>query len=212
MREYTAPETVTIADDFNVVSALFERESREPDAKAFAIRDGDHFVDITLGAFCDEVRVMAAGLVGLGIEPGSAICLFSHTRYEFTILDYAILAAGCVTVPIYETDSADQVKWAATNSSAVAIVVENATLQRNVDAVAADLPGLRHTVLIDGAASTRSAPRPRTSIRPRSRSGGRRSPTTSWRRSSTPRAPPACPRAACSPTATSPARWEASPS
>ena len=86
---------------------------------------------------------MAAGLVGLGIEPGSAICLFSHTRYEFTILDYAILAAGCVTVPIYETDSADQVKWAATNSGAVAIVVENATLERNVDAVAADLPAVR---------------------------------------------------------------------
>jgi long-chain acyl-CoA synthetase len=150
MREYTAPETVTIADDFNVVSALFEREAREPDAKAFAIRDGDHFVDVTLGSFCDEVRVMAAGLVGLGIEPGSAICLFSHTRYEFTILDYAILAAGCVTVPIYESDSADQVKWVATNSGAVAIVVENTTLERNVDAVAADLPAVRHTLLIDG--------------------------------------------------------------
>ena len=150
MREYTAPETVTIADDFNVVSALFERESREPDAKAFAIREGDHFVDVTLGAFCDEVRVMAAGIVGLGIEPGSAICLFSHTRYEFTILDYAILAAGCVTVPIYETDAADQVKWAATNSGAVAIVVENTTLERNVDAVAAELPAVRHTLLIDG--------------------------------------------------------------
>ena len=93
---------------------------------------------------------MAAGIVGLGIEPGSAICLFSHTRYEFTILDYAILAAGCVTVPIYETDSADQVKWVATNSGAVAIVVENTTLERNVDAVAADLPAVRHTLLIDG--------------------------------------------------------------
>ena len=150
MREFTGPGTVTIADDFNVVSALFEREAKESDAKAFAVRDGDRFVDVTLGAFCDEVRAMAAGIVGLGIEPGSAICLFSHTRYEFTILDYAILTAGCVTVPIYETDSADQVKWVATNSAAVAIVVEDATLRRNVDEVASALPGIRHTLLIDG--------------------------------------------------------------
>ena len=57
------------------------------------------------------MRELAAGLISLGIEPGSRVCLFMPARIEFTYLDYAIWAAGCATVTIYETSSADQVEW-----------------------------------------------------------------------------------------------------
>jgi long-chain acyl-CoA synthetase len=149
MREFTSPVPVDVPPTFNVVSALFNRESRAPRSKAFARREGDRFVDITLEEFCADVRTLAAGLVGLGIEPGSRVCLFSHTRYEFTLLDYAILAAGCVVVPIYETDSAEQVRWVATNSGAVAIFVENDELKANVDQVINELPDVRHVFVIE---------------------------------------------------------------
>lgn len=68
------------------------------------------------------VRRIAAGFIALGIPPKSRICIFSPTRFEFTLADYAIWAAGCVSVPIYETSSPDQVEWVVQDSGAVAIV------------------------------------------------------------------------------------------
>lgn len=147
--EFTGPGAVEVAADDNVVAALFEREQREPKAKAFAVRHGDHYVDVELADFCAEVRALAAGIVGLGIEPGSAICIFSRTRYEFTVADYAVLAAGCITVPIYETDSSEQIVWAASNSHAVAIVIESPALKVEFDEAAPSLPDVRHVFVID---------------------------------------------------------------
>ncbi len=151
MREFTTPGALTLASDDNVVAALFERAGRQAQAPAFARRQGTTFIPITLGAFAEQVRSIAAGFIGLGIEPGSAICLFSRTRYEFTVVDYAILAAGCLTVPIYETDSPEQVRWAASNSGAVAIVVETAELEKAVAAVADQLPALKHVFVIEAS-------------------------------------------------------------
>ena len=50
----------------------------------------------------------------------------SKTRYEWTLLDFAIWTAGAVTVPIYETSSAEQVQWILSDSGAVACIVESA--------------------------------------------------------------------------------------
>lgn len=148
MREFTGPGAVKIADDDNVVAALFERAGREPHAEAFAVREGNTFRPITLEDFVADVRGLAAGLLGLGLDPGTRVCLFSKTRYEFTLLDYAILAAGCVTVPIYESDSADQVKWVAGNSGAAVIFIEDAALKKQFDSVAAELPECKHVFVI----------------------------------------------------------------
>jgi long-chain acyl-CoA synthetase len=145
----TPAAPLEIAADDNVIAALFAREERERGANGFAYRDGDRFVDVTLGAFCDDVRAVAAGLAGLGIVPGSAVCLFSRTRYEFSIVDYAILAAGCHTVPIYETDSDEQIKWVASNSGAVAIVIEDLGLRKEFDQAAPSLPDVAHVFVIE---------------------------------------------------------------
>ena len=66
----------------------------------------------------------AAGLIASGVEPGDRVALFSRTRYEWTVIDYAIWTAGGVTVPIYETSSEEQVAWNTGDSGAVAIFVE----------------------------------------------------------------------------------------
>jgi long-chain acyl-CoA synthetase len=148
MNEYATPSVAVRADD-NVVAALWDRERREPDAPALAVRRGDGVASMTVREVCDEVRALASGLIGLGVEPGSSVCVFSRTRREFTLVDYAILAAGCRTVPIYETDSPDQVRWVAGDSGAVAIVAEDETLRKNVDEVRSDLPAVANVFVIE---------------------------------------------------------------
>ena len=79
---------------------------------------------MTCREFRDEVIAVARGLIAAGIQPGARVALMSRTRYEWTLLDYAIWAAGGVTVPIYETSSAEQAAWILADSGAVAIIVE----------------------------------------------------------------------------------------
>lgn len=147
--EYTSPSLVELKADDNPVSALMAMAETSPGQPAISYRDGDRFVDVSLGDFAAEVKQIAAGLVGLGIEPGSMICLHSSTRPEFTYLDYAIWAAGCVTVPIYETSSEEQVQWIIGNSEAVALISENQHMKDSFDAVADSLPACRHSIVIE---------------------------------------------------------------
>ena len=80
--------------------------------------------DITAAQFCAEVSGLAKGLIAAGIQPGDRVALMSRTRYEWTLADYAIWAAGAVTVPVYETSSAEQVEWIVSDSGAKAAIAE----------------------------------------------------------------------------------------
>ena len=82
---------------------------------------------MTASQFKDEVIAVAKGLVAAGIEPGDRVALMSHTRYEWTLIDYAIWTAGAVTVPVYETSSAEQAEWILSDSGARACFVETAS-------------------------------------------------------------------------------------
>ena len=73
MKEYTAPGEVDVRSDDNVVSALMENARTAPDRGALAYRDGDRFVDVSTAEFAETVRALAAGLIGLGIEPGDRV-------------------------------------------------------------------------------------------------------------------------------------------
>ncbi len=149
MQEYTTPGEVSVDPDDNVVTALLARERLAPNAPAQAYRSGDAFVEIRTHDMATKVRGLARGLIALGLEPGSAVCLFSASRTEFTWCDYAIWMAGCVVVPIYESDAADQVKWIAEDSEAKAIICENADRRAELDKVAHELPRLQHVFVID---------------------------------------------------------------
>jgi long-chain acyl-CoA synthetase len=96
----------------------------EPGRPVAAIREGDRFSDVTAGDFYGRVRRLAKGLVASGIEAGDRVVLMSHTRLEWLLVDYAILAAGAVTVPIYETSSAEQAEWILGDSGARLAVLE----------------------------------------------------------------------------------------
>ena len=93
--------------------------------------------------FRSEVTALAKGLIAAGIGAGDRVALLSRTRYEWTLADYAILAAGAVTVPIYETSSAEQVEWILSDSGARALIAETPAHTEAIAEVLGRLPGRR---------------------------------------------------------------------
>ncbi|MGC4864215.1 AMP-dependent synthetase/ligase [Micromonospora sp. DT53] len=143
MREFSVPPIVTVGDAANLTDPVWDNAEIAPDSVQFARptpgADGTVTVwaEVTCLQFRDEVAAVARGLIAAGIEPGVRVGLMSRTRYEWTLLDYAIWAVGAVTVPIYETSSAEQAAWILEDSNAVAVVVET-------EAHAALIAGVRH--------------------------------------------------------------------
>jgi len=120
---------------------VFERAARDPGAVVMRRKDASAdggWRDVTARQFADDVTALARGLMAAGIAAGDRVALMSRTRYEWTVVDYAIWSAGATTVPIYETSSAEQVEWILTDSDAHALVVETpAQLQTAGESLAA---------------------------------------------------------------------------
>jgi long-chain acyl-CoA synthetase len=149
MQEYSAPGERPLPPDANLVQAVVEHARTRPSHAALAYRDGDRFVDVTSQQFADRVESLARGLIALGVQPGDRVVLMSSTRIEWVYLDYAIMSAGAVTVPIYDTSSAEQIEWIISDSEAVLGFFENAELKRSYDEVADATPTCKHVFVID---------------------------------------------------------------
>ncbi len=155
MREYSTPALVTIPATANLADVVYRRAADEPDAvimRRKADGAGSGWQDVTARGFRDEVLALAQGLIAAGIQPGERVALMSRTRYEWTLIDYAIWSAGAVTVPIYETSSAEQVEWIIGNSGARAVFAETAAHDETIKSVQGQLPGLELSWLIEGGA------------------------------------------------------------
>ncbi len=150
MQEFSTPAAVTVDPAAALTDALEERAATSPDSVLFARRTGNGWSDVTARAFAGEVRAVAAGLVAHGVRAGDRVALMSRTRYEWTLCDYAIWTSGAVTVPVYETSSAEQVQWILSDSGAVAVVLETAAHAALLQGVRGQLPELAHVVSIDG--------------------------------------------------------------
>lgn len=124
MREATGPAMAQLSPTTHLLQPVIAWAENEPGRPVAAIREGDRFIDVTAGDFYGRVRRLAKGLVASGIEAGDRVVLMSHTRLEWLLVDYAILAAGAVTVPIYETSSAEQAEWILGDSGARLAVLE----------------------------------------------------------------------------------------
>lgn len=150
MREFSVPPIVTVGDSANLTDPVWENAEVAPDVVQF-IRAGadDARVDVTCLQFRDEVIAVARGLVAAGVQRGDRVGLMSRTRYEWTLFDYAVWAAGAVTVPIYETSSAEQTAWILSDSEAVAVLVETDAHAALVAGVRDRVPELAHVWQID---------------------------------------------------------------
>ncbi|SCL32784.1 long-chain acyl-CoA synthetase [Micromonospora rhizosphaerae] len=104
---------------------------------------------VTCREFRDDVLTLARGFIAAGIGHGDRVGLMSRTRYEWTLVDYALWSIGAVTVPVYDTSSAEQLGWMLSDSGAVGCVVETGEHAEKLAGLRDDLPALRQTWQID---------------------------------------------------------------
>ncbi|HEX3784744.1 MAG TPA: long-chain fatty acid--CoA ligase [Pseudonocardiaceae bacterium] len=154
MREFSVPEATTVADEENLTDMVWANADRFGDAVSIQRRVDGTWVDLTARDFAAQVMAVAKGLIMAGLRAGDRVCLMSKTRYEWTLLDFAIWSAGCVTVPIYETSSAEQVEWIVSDSGASAVVVETSAHRSTLDGALGRLSGVKHVWQLDPPAGT----------------------------------------------------------
>jgi long-chain acyl-CoA synthetase len=124
MNEVTIPAIVPDATEGNLTKLIADRAWFEPARVILSKPLGDGWSPVTAREFETEVRETAKGLIAAGIQIGDRVAIMARTRYEWTVLDFAIWYAGGVSVPIYETSSAEQVDWILNDSHAVGLIVE----------------------------------------------------------------------------------------
>lgn len=124
MQEITEPLMAPARTAGNLTDALTHYADTDPNRILMVRREGDAWIDTSAAELREIVKNLAKGFTACDIRPGDRIAVMSRTRHEWTMLDYAIWYAGCITVPIYETSSVEQINWILRDSGAVAIVVE----------------------------------------------------------------------------------------
>ena len=160
MREFSMPRSSAARTSGNLTDDVVRHARESPDAVLFTARQtgrpGTPERDVTAEQFLREVSAVARGMMAAGIRPGDRVGLLCRTCYEWTLVDYALWFAGAVSVPVYESSSAEQVGWILRNSGARAVVVQDAQQAAKVEsaqAVARSRPlELVWTLAADGLA------------------------------------------------------------
>ncbi|KUI29695.1 long-chain fatty acid--CoA ligase [Mycobacterium sp. IS-1742] len=151
MPEFSVPAPFTVGERDTVVSAVFDHERDDPGHVIFRRLVDGTWTDVTCAEAAAQIRSAALGLIASGVQPGDRVALLSATRYEWPILDFAILAVGALTVPIYETSSVEQIRWVLSDSGAVLVIAENDAHADRIEQLRDDLPELRTVLRIEGS-------------------------------------------------------------
>ena len=152
---YTTPgESIEIRDDQTIYSLLTDRLARTgADTVIAAKKIGPgHWQNVTTGEFHERVVSAAKGLIALGIAKGDAVTIFSSTRLEWGILDFALAAVGAVSVPIYDTDSAPQAQRIMNDSAVKLAFADNRERFDRLDSVKDHCPALKQILMLEGNA------------------------------------------------------------
>lgn len=150
MDHYDMPAIVPADPEANATDLLVERVRLTPDHALFSIPTADGgWSDVTAKDFLDQVIALAKGFAAAGIQPGDKIGFMCKTRYEWTLVDFAIWFAGAVMVPIYETSSPSQLQWNLSDSGSVAMITETADHFARFDEAHPDLPLIRNVWKMD---------------------------------------------------------------
>ena len=152
---YTTPgESIEIRDNQTIYSLLTDRLARTGADTVIAAKKIGHgrWQNVTTGEFHERVVSAAKGLIALGIAKGDAVTIFSSTRLEWGILDFALAAVGAVSVPIYDTDSAPQAQRIMNDSVVKLAFADNRERFDRLDSVKDHCPALKQILMIEGNA------------------------------------------------------------
>ncbi|MEV7183510.1 long-chain fatty acid--CoA ligase [Kitasatospora sp. NPDC093102] len=152
MLDFSLPALYQVPSGGNLADPVHRNAEEHPDLAVLSRKVDGQWQELTSVQFLAEVHATAKGLIAAGVEPGDRVAIMSRTRYEWTLLDFAIWTAGAITVPVYETSSAEQVEWILGDSGAVAVITETDQHVRVVDGIRERLPELKRTWQIEGGA------------------------------------------------------------
>ncbi len=150
MRVHAVPAPVIVAPDDQLADVVFADDRVNGDTVLFRRRSAGGWRPVTARRFAADVRSLAAGFLAAGIQPGDRVALLAATSYEWTLVDYALWTVAAVPVPIYETSSAEQVRWVLEDAGPIAVVAEHETHRRLVEEASEGLPRLPRVWQIDG--------------------------------------------------------------
>lgn len=150
MQEITVPSDFVVPEKASIVDSMLRHRVESPGKALFKKRAADgSWGDITTKEFADLVDAVAKGFIASGIGPGDRVSILSATRYEWTVIDYAVWRAGGTTVAIYETSSPSQVRYIVENSGTSLLVVETEAQKTEHSPALADAAELKETLVID---------------------------------------------------------------
>ncbi|WP_300344916.1 long-chain fatty acid--CoA ligase [Nesterenkonia sp.] len=153
MKEYAVPAAVEVEPDLNITDLLERQVKQDPQNALFGRQlSPGTWTDVTASEFRDDVVALAKGLIAKGVETGDRVAIMAATRYEWTLLDFAIWYAGAVTVPIYETSSPSQIAWIVEDSQVKVVFAESEPHIKAVDRAVAQekLDVVEHLLQIEG--------------------------------------------------------------
>ncbi len=154
VKEFATPPAVEVPADLNITDLLERQVTADPKNVLFGRQlSPGQWTDVSAAEFRDQVVQIAKGLIGSGIEIGDRVAIMAPTRYEWTLLDFAIWYAGAITVPVYETSSPSQVAWIVEDAGVKLLFAETPNHQRIVERAVAQekLQGLHQVYTIEGA-------------------------------------------------------------
>ena len=153
VKQYETPLHKPINPDINLFDFVQSRAERNPDGSMVGYKDADGvWQSFTAVEFRDKVIAIAKGLIGWGARPGESIAIIAHTRWEWVALDMAIMAIGCVTIPVYETNSAAQMRTVFNDAEVVLVFAEDDTQRDKVESVSNESPSVRASFVINSDA------------------------------------------------------------
>jgi long-chain acyl-CoA synthetase len=156
VREFSVEPLYEVPPGANLTDLVHNNAVEAPDQAVVSRKVDGVWRDVTAREFLDEVTAVARGLVAMGVNAGDRVAIMSRTRYEWSLLDFAIFEAGGVPVPIYETSSPEQVAWILSDSGAVAAFTELAANTAVVEAVRDQAEGLKHVWQIESSSDAPS--------------------------------------------------------
>ena len=150
VKQFTNPVKEPIDSDINLFDLLDNRAKRDPEGAMIEYKGDDGtWQPYSAQVFRDMVIDLAKGLIGLGVNKGDSVVIVSHTRWEWTALDMAIMSIGALTVPVYETNSASQVSWIFNDSKVTLAIAEDDGQRDKIESVRSEVPTLRNVFVIE---------------------------------------------------------------
>lgn len=150
VKQFTNPVKEPIDSDINLFDLLDNRAKRDPEGAMIEYKGDDGtWHPYSAQVFRDMVIDLAKGLIGLGVNKGDSVAIVSHTRWEWTALDMAIMSIGALTVPVYETNSASQVSWIFNDSKVTLAIAEDDGQRDKIESVRSEVPALRNVFVIE---------------------------------------------------------------